>query len=91
MSAHRTRGRSAQERPPRVHSGPVPQFARVFFREGLSGKEEVEALTEAGAIGDADQIVLVGHDRLRDGDAVRIEKPQEPAAAESRAAPEHGG
>ena len=24
-------GRSAHERPPRVHSGPLPQFQRVFF------------------------------------------------------------
>jgi RND family efflux transporter MFP subunit len=67
------------------------RVSRVFFREGLSGKEEVEALTDPGAIGEADQIVLVGHDRLRDGDQVRIEKPQEGGSAESKPAATHGG
>jgi HlyD family secretion protein len=68
------------------------RVSRVFFREGLSGKEEVEALAEAGAIGESDRIVLVGHDRLRDGDAVKIEKPRESSPADSRAAdPSHGG
>jgi HlyD family secretion protein len=63
--------------------------ARVFFREGLSGKEEVEAITEPGAIAEADQIVLVGHDRLRDGDPVKIETV--PDVAESKPAANNGG
>ena len=48
---------------------------RVFFREGLSDRDEVEALFDAGqeALQPADRIVLVGQDRLRDGDAVALE------------------
>jgi HlyD family secretion protein len=77
-----------------VAAGDQSKVSRVFFREGLSGKEEVEVVTEDGAIGETDQIVLVGHDRLRDGDPVKVEKPAEGTAegATSRAAgPANGG
>jgi HlyD family secretion protein len=68
--------------------------SRVFFREGLSGKEEVEAIAEGGALTASDQIVLVGHDRLRDGDQVNVEKAADAGAsgAETKAAvPANGG
>ena len=76
-----------------VTDGDRLRVSRVFFREGLSGKEEVEALTDAGAIGDTDRIVLVGHDRLRDGDTVNVEKQTlAGGSAESKAsAPANGG
>jgi HlyD family secretion protein len=56
---------------------------RVFFREGLTDREDVEALFDAGAesLAPGDRIVLVGQDRLRDGDPVALE----PTPAESRA------
>lgn len=71
--------------------GDKNRVTRVFFREGLSGKEEVEVLTDAGALTDTDRIVIVGHDRLRDGDDVRIEKPAVTAGPESKPAATHGG
>ena len=75
-----------------VTDGDQTRVTRVFFREGLSGKEDVEALADAGAIGETDRIVLVGHDRLRDGDTVMIEKPAAGGAADSKpAAPADGG
>jgi HlyD family secretion protein len=76
-----------------VPNGDKTKVSRVFFKEGLSGKEEVEIVTESGVIADTDQIVLVGHDRLRDGDDVRIEKAGDGAAqhAESRSAASANG
>lgn len=48
---------------------------RVFFREGLSDRDEVEAVFDAGqeTLEASDRLVLVGQDRLRDGDAVALE------------------
>jgi HlyD family secretion protein len=76
-----------------VGEGAESRAARVFFREGLSGKDDVEVVTDGGTIADTDRIVLVGHDRLRDGDQVKIEKQGETPStgAESRAAPANGG
>ncbi len=52
---------------------------RVFFREGLSGRDEVEMIfgdeSDGRTIVDTDRIVLVGQDRLRDGDVVQLESP----------------
>ncbi|MEY2742783.1 MAG: hypothetical protein RIS21_1154 [Planctomycetota bacterium] len=55
----------------------APRVTRVWFREGLAGRDEVEVLPEGGAsmLGENDKIVLVGQDRLRDGDGVEIELP----------------
>ena len=66
-----------------VTDGDQTRVSRVFFREGLSGKEDVEALADAGAIGETDRIVLVGHDRLRDGDTVTSRSRPSPAARPS--------
>jgi RND family efflux transporter MFP subunit len=76
-----------------VGDGASTRAARVFFREGLSGKDDVEVVAEGSAIGETDRIVLVGHDRLRDGDQVKIEAPAAGAStvAESRAAGANGG
>jgi HlyD family secretion protein len=48
---------------------------RLFFHEGLADRDEVEALfdADAEALKPEDRIVLVGQDRLRDGDAVTLE------------------
>jgi RND family efflux transporter MFP subunit len=48
---------------------------RLFFKEGLSDRDEVEARFDDGAeaLKPGASIVLVGQDRLRDGDALTIE------------------
>jgi RND family efflux transporter MFP subunit len=58
-------------------SSGTPRVTRVWFREGLAGRDEVEVLPDGGAsaLGESDKIVLVGQDRLRDGDVVELEAP----------------
>jgi multidrug efflux pump subunit AcrA (membrane-fusion protein) len=75
-----------------VGDGDSSRAARVFFREGLSGKDDVEVVTEGATISETDRIVLVGHDRLRDGDPVKIEKPGagSPGGPESKPATANG-
>jgi HlyD family secretion protein len=71
-----------------------PAVSRILFREGLAGKEDVEAVVENGELSDSDRIVLVGHDRLRDGDRVVIEgaaAASREGAASKAAAPANGG
>ena len=48
---------------------------RLYFREGLAddGRVEFVPLSAAKTLGNDDIIVLVGQDRLKDGDPVRIE------------------
>lgn len=59
---------------------------RLYFREGLSTGEMVEVRPEADGAGSplsvSDEIVLVGLDRLRDGDPVKLQREvleQEPS------------
>jgi hypothetical protein len=64
---------------------------RVYLREGLSSGDRVEVLPlESGeALKQGDLIVLVGLDRLRDGDPVQLES--EGRGTEAAGEPSHGG
>ncbi len=59
---------------------------RVLFQEGLGERGSVEVVTEAKDLLRAeDLIVLVGQDRLKDGDRVRFQRVAEAAASSGTA------